>query len=354
MYQTTYTASPATFVNAEAVPSHAQTPTPLRYTIAHAHSPGPAQVRSTAFGTNSSNEFHGMLGKSVGTFGQPETRSVRMVNGAPEFSVSQSNQITELQNQVRRLTEKSDQLFVENRNLKKDSEALIICRGRLEEKEAELKKLLADNKFQETTVGNLRVELERAYQKNQQLSTQIADMFNKNPGRFHMDIPSQKIMTAEEYDLELRVRDLQERLIGLEKERDRLFVENYEFKKLHGEEIDALEPDDLLGARYHNGLQITNMDLTKAKRKVEALQTENELLRNELNILRGIDCFEEDDVKSGLSRADDPAVGGNRAAAPGQRGAGTQNRADKTGTGTRQKPLGRNRPEKRGLNSPWK
>jgi len=362
MYQTTYTTTPATFVNVDA---HVTRPiTPNRYTISHAYSPGPAQIRSTAFGTYTSNELYGapgratgdlqgILGKSVGTFGQAETRSVRAINGG-EFSVTQANQVTDLNNQVRRLTEKSDQLFNENRALKRDSEALIICRGRLEEKESEVKKLLGDNKFHETTIGNLRVELERAYQQNKTLSTQIADMFNKNPGRFHMDINSQKIMSAEEYEMECKIRELQDKLITLEKERDRLFVENYEFKKLHGEEIDALEPDDLMGARYHNGLQITNLDLNKAKRKVEALQTENDLLRNELNILRGIDCFEENDVKSGLIRADDQTVWRDRTAATGQRSAGPKDRSNETGTGTGPEFVGRDRPEERGVTSHWK
>lgn len=329
MYHTTYTTTPVTFVNAEAHVHTTRPITPNRYTISHHQSPGPAQIRSTHFGTNSSNDLHGILGKSIGTFGQAEVRSVRAINGG-EFSVAQANQITELQSQSRRLTEKSDQMYVENRALKKDSEALIICRGRLEEKESELKKLLGDHKFQETTIGNLRVELERAYQKNQQMSTQIADMFNKNPGRFHMDISSQKIMSAEEYELECKVRELQDKLISIEKERDRLFVENYEFKKLRGDDIDALEPEDLMGARYHNGLQIASLDLNKAKKKVESLQTENELLRTELNILRGIDCFEEDDVKSYLSRTDDQTVRGIGSVEAGQRSVCPEDKPDET------------------------
>lgn len=332
LYRTTYTTttSPNTFVNAD----QKNTPVPVspnRYTVSLVQSPGPSRqtrfVSTTAappvdisktigqFGGSEiratrvvgASEPYETLGKSIGQFGQNEIRSTRVLQ-ASEYSASAANQITDLTLQVKRLTEKTDQLFNENQKLKKDSEALIICRGRLEEKDSELKKLHTSNQFLETSMGNLRIELERAYDQNRQLTQQLTDMFNKNPGKFHMDMNSKRVISAEEYDLGVKVRELEEKLHNLEKDRDRLFVENFEYKKLHGEEIGNLDAEDLLGARYQNGLQITSMDLNKAKRKIDNLQSENDLLRNELNILRGIDCFEENDVKSEIIRTYDQTV----------------------------------------------
>ena len=224
-----------------------------------------------------------------------------------ETNTHSTNVINELNLQIRRLTEKSDQLFNENRTLKKDSESLVLCRGRLEEKENEVRKLVSNNNFLETNIKNLKSELDKSYEQNRQLNSQLADMFNKNPGRFHMNVDTKRIMSAEEYDLERKVKDLEEKLLNVEKERDRLFIQNYEYKKLHGDDNEDHEADELTGMRYQNGMQIVNLDLNKARKKVQALSAENELIRNELNILRGIDCFEENEVKRRLTRHHDQA-----------------------------------------------
>lgn len=371
LYRTTYTTatSPNTFINAEQKLTRvAQSPN--RYTVSLVQSPGPSRetrfVSTTAappvdisktigqFGSSEiratrvvgASEPYETLGKSIGQFGQNEVRSTRVLQ-ASEYSASAANQITDLTLQVKRLTEKTDQLFNENQKLKKDSEALIICRGRLEEKDSELKKLHTSNQFLETSMGNLRIELERAYDQNRQLTQQLTDMFNKNPGKFHMDMNSKRVVSAEEYDLSVKVRELEEKLLKLEKDRDRLFVENFEYKKLHGEEVGNLDAEDLLGARYQNGLQITSLDLSKAKRKIDSLQSENDLLRNELNILRGIDCFEENDVKSGITRADDQAVRRNGSAAERQRVPGKNDKTDEIGSRASEKLVHGDRLEKR-------
>lgn len=246
-------------------------------------------------------EYKTLTAKSIGTFGNLDMKtSVQVAHLESNHNLNQH--VADLNSQIRRLTEKSDQLFNENRVLKKDSESLVICRGRLEEKENEVKKYISNNGFLEVNIKNLKAEIERSYEQNRQLSNQLSDIFNKNPGRFHMDQVTRKILSAEEYEMERKIQSLEEKVLNLEKERDKLFIENYEFKKLHGEEIEIETPGDMFGSRYHNGLQIASLDLNKSKKKIDSLQNENNLLRNELNILRGIDCFEEDEVKSTFKR----------------------------------------------------
>ena len=289
---------------------------PIRYGV----SSNITTEKLTSHKVYSTNEFESAYTapKTIGTFGQKDIYSTPQIQSVDSNS-QLINTINDLNAQLRRLTEKSDQLFNENRNLKKDSESLVLCRGRLEEKEGEMKKMISNNNFLETNIKNLKNELDRAYESNRQLQTQLTEMFNKNPGRFHMDTNTKKILSAEEYDLERKIKSLEEKLVNVEKERDRLFIQNYEFKKLHGEEHDGTEPEELMGMRYQNGLQIASLDLNKAKKKIESLMTENELIRNELNILRGIDCFEENEVKSELTRNDDQAKCRNRSTEKRQR-----------------------------------
>ena len=274
---------------------------PMRYT--ESINPGFQTRTNKLYQTTEIQPGYSMT-KSIGTFGQNEVQSSPQIQSL-ESNSSMTNLVNDLNAQIRRLTEKSDQLYNENRVLKKDSDSLVICRGRLEEKENELKKTIANNNFLENNIKNLKVELDKAYEQNRQSSNQLADVFNKNPGRFHMDQNSKKIMSAEEYELERKVKNLEEKIVSIEKERDRLFIKNYEYKKLTGEDEEHQEAEELLGMRYQNGMQIVNMDLNKAKKKIESLSSENELIRNELNILRGIDCFEENEVKSIFNRNDD-------------------------------------------------
>ena len=242
------------------------------------------------------------MSKSIGTFGYTDTP---ITTTTTDSSSHLTNMVNDLNAQIRRLTEKSDQLFNENRTLKKDSESLVLCRGRLEEKENELRKMISNNNFLENNVKSLKAELDKAFEQNRQLSTQLADVFNKNPGRYHLNNDTKRVMSAEEYELERKVKDLETKVLSVEKERDRLFIQNYELKKLHGDVDEEQDGDELTGMKYQNGLQIVNMDLNKARKKIEALTAENELVRNELNILRGIDCFEENEVKRLLNRNDD-------------------------------------------------
>ena len=115
---------------------------------------------------------------------------------------------------------------------------------------------------------------------------------------------SNKILSAEEWELEQQLRDAHEKILLLQKERDRLFTQNYEYRKMLGEHDDLLNDsdDNLAEQRYQNSLQSANGELQKVKKKLASIFKENELLRNELNILRGVDSLDQDEIKRELIR----------------------------------------------------
>lgn len=303
LYQTAFMkTSEKNFINHDSLP-YRQT-SPHRFIQSNTNTPfqmkSSQNIRSTM-----QPETNYLMTKSIGHFGQQDYKSPESIQ-INDVSGNLNNHVTELNSQIRRLTEKTDQLYNENRSLKKDADSLTICRGRLEERENELKRMNSNTNFLESNISNLKAELENSYAQSRQLSNQLAEIFNKNPGKYHMDQISKRILSADEYEMERRIKTLQEKVLSVEKERDRLFLENYEYKKLHGDTNEiGQDPEEFLGMRYQNGLQIASLDLNKSRKKIEALQSENDLLRNELNILRGIDCFEENDVKSGLMRIND-------------------------------------------------
>ena len=241
--------------------------------------------------------------KSIGVFGVDIGKSA-LSQANTGVTVSMQGYIEELSQKYKRIAEQHENLKHENYKLKQDSEALIICKGRLEEKESEKAELERSLKFMQASMKELKDEYNKSCDRNKQLNEQLNDIFTKMPGRFHMGSHSNKILSAEEWELEQQLRDAHEKILLLQKERDRLFTQNYEYRKMLGEHDDLLNDsdDNLAEQRYQNSLQSANGELQKVKKKLASIFKENELLRNELNILRGVDSLDQDEIKRELIR----------------------------------------------------
>lgn len=241
--------------------------------------------------------------KSIGVFGSDIGKSALSQTNTG-VTVSMQGYIEELSQKYKRLAEQHETLKHENHKLKQDSEALIICKGRLEEKESEKSELERSLKFMQASMKELKDEYNKSCDRNKQLNEQLNEIFTKMPGRFHMGSHGNKILSAEEWELEQQLRDAYEKILLLQKERDKLFTQNYEYRKMLGEHDDLLNDsdDNLNEQRYQNSLQSANSELQKVKKKLASISKENELLRNELNILRGVDSLDQDEIKRKLNR----------------------------------------------------
>jgi hypothetical protein len=241
--------------------------------------------------------------KSIGTFGFDIGKSA-LSQPTTGVTVSMQGYLEELSQKYRRLAEQHESLKYENQRLKLDSEALIICKGRLEEKESEKSEIDRSLKFMQSSMKELKEEYNKSCERNRQLNEQLNEIFTKMPGKFHMGSHGNKILSAEEWELEQQLRDAHEKILVLQKEKDKLFTQNYEYRKMLGEHDDLLNDsdDNLVEQRYQNSLQSANSELQKVKKKLSSIAKENELLRNELNILRGVDSLEQDEVKRKLTR----------------------------------------------------
>ena len=180
--------------------------------------------------------------------------------------------------------------------LAKDSENLIITQNRLFEKENELRSLQKTLQSTEALVSELRNELNCRDQKINQLSRQVEEIIRKSTVPIRIDGREGKVLSADEYRLQKDNESLKSELNRLRIESDKLFTENYEFRKLRGERA-FLDSEDNDSERAQHTMIELSRDLDRMKRKVNDTESDNQLLRAELNFLRGADCFSEEEIR---------------------------------------------------------
>ena len=216
--------------------------------------------------------------------------------------IETNNRVNELRVQNRMKQTQLDRLESENMKYKRDADNLYIVRGRLEENELEKKKLEANSLHLESTIKQLKQEVERLNNKNYSLQSQINSVLNHNPDHFKYDPNNEHIYTKREWELIEENKQLSNKVFQTEKERDKLYVENFEFKKNAGiKEVDLNETDeDILKMNYENNLQVSELNIKRLERKLKRIEEENTILHNELNILRSLDILDEDSLKGKL------------------------------------------------------
>lgn len=236
--------------------------------------------------------------------------------------VDNNNVAHELRFELKKREAELAAVRAENRELKRDAEALQVARVRLEEAEGERRRQAQQEQFAEGSLRGAKAENERLAQRNAELQRQVNAVLREQPGRFRYDAGGERVCTREEYELRQENEELRRKAAGLEKERDRYYVENYEFKKLHGLGPDNLD-DTLAEAaqqQYSNSLQVAELKAAQLERRLKHARAESEVLQRELNVLRSLDVLDEEGLKRELNRPAARADGRHAAAAARQRG----------------------------------
>ena len=230
-------------------------------------------------------------------------------------TVSMNNYVDELGKRNQMLQLKCDDLRKENEKLAKDSRTLLIVQSRLEEKTSENEEQTRRINSMNAMVDDLKSEMVGKQNKINALTEQINQIFQKMPGKIYLD-QSNRILTSDEYKLQQELQNIQSKYLSAQSEIDKLYTQNYEYKKLLGEEYNE-EDEDVTKLRYHNSLQSSNNQIQILNRRMQMMFKENDMLRTELNFLRATDILGDGQIQRKVTRAlvepdtgDPPTQGG--------------------------------------------
>ena len=216
--------------------------------------------------------------------------------------IATNNMVNELKFQISKKDSEIDQLESENSRLRKEVESLAIVKGRLEEAKNEKQRVEGTSAHLESIIKSLKEEVQRLTDRNLNLQQQMNTIMAHNPGRYRHD--GDHVYTKKEWDLIEEKKQLEAKLYSTEKERDRLYIENYEFKRQKGivdADLDETN-DEMMQLGYQNELQLARLGTKKIERKYKRLEEERNIMYKELQILRALDTEDETGVRSKLIR----------------------------------------------------
>lgn len=214
------------------------------------------------------------------------------------------NVINELKAQINSKNIQITNLDNDNKNLKRNGLNSDLLKTKLEEEINKHKIMAQQNMINEGTINRLREEISRINKKNVDFQNQMNELMRKNPGVYHYDYGSEKVMSEKEYKLEKEIENYENKIGLLQKEKDKLFLENYELKKIYKIDLPDLDQtvEEIYQMQYENNLQMADLTIKNLKRKLENSEEQKEILNNELNILRSLDIKDNKELLGNLKR----------------------------------------------------
>lgn len=220
----------------------------------------------------------------------------------PTIEISNNNVVNELKFQIAKKDAEISRLENDNNRLRREAETLTIVRGRLDEASADKQRMEGTTVYLESTIKSLKEEIQRLTDRNVNLQQQVNTIMNHNPGQYRHD--GNSVYTKREWDLAEEKKALETKLFSVEKERDRLYIENYEFKRAKGIADPDLDmtSDEMAQMSYQNELQIAQLTIRKLDRRYKRLEEERSILHRELQVLRALDTVDEAGVRRDIIR----------------------------------------------------
>lgn len=186
----------------------------------------------------------------------------------PEFS-NATNEIGEL---IRKLNEERER------------------RSRLEEEKNGLNNTICELKDGNIDKFNAIQELKTM---NDSMSAELARLAASIGG--HYDNENNKISTNEEMILDSKVKNMEETIKQLSKDKERLLIVNNDLKRHVPRDVNVLEANDgdldgsFLDLKQKNVIETLELRCRRLRKKLDMMKEENTMLRSELRVLCSAD-----------------------------------------------------------------
>lgn len=208
------------------------------------------------------------------------------------------NVIGELKIQNQSKDEMIAKLQLENLNLQSRAQNAEKLQIQTNDLISQKNNLVATIKANDLQLANLQQEYRQVVEKNAQLMSQVSQMMSKYPSNFRVDTKTEKIITTEEWNLMNKNKELEQKVALLQKERDKLYLDNYEWKKMNNQEMLSLDDTqgEIMQLKYQNNLQMAELQINRLKTKLQQTEEEKNFIQNELDAIRKLDLGGQNEI----------------------------------------------------------
>ena len=145
---------------------------------------------------------------------------------------------------------KIEEMRRENERLSRDSKSLTLVQSRLDEKMSENGDLYRRIESSEALFSELQNNLSNKQLKINELSNQLNDIIKQSNGRLQFE--GNKILSAQEFLLQKNNKALEDEILFYKSEIENLSCQNYEYRRLMGEDGNDTNYDDELAEKKYN------------------------------------------------------------------------------------------------------
>lgn len=162
-----------------------------------------------------------------------------------------------------------------------------VLQTRVEQLSGEKRALQAGLQSAQESAATAAAQLEQERTRSHRFEQSLREAMEKSGAVLRLDRAGQRVISAEEHQALKAAEEAHHRSRALEKERDRLSLDNFELRRELGRNALAEEvEEELLRLRVKSALHISELETAKQRQRAGLLEEELRLVRSELTLLR--------------------------------------------------------------------